>query len=41
MTEPCSPDKSVAIGCGTLIAIVVASGIFWWTAYRFVRWIVW
>ena len=33
-------EDSVAVGVGTLIAIVVASGIAWLTLFRFLRWVV-
>ena len=35
------PEESVAIGVGTLAALVIASGILWYTIFRFLRWLVW
>ena len=33
-------EDSAAIGFGVIVAVVVASGIVWFTVFRFLRWIV-
>jgi len=33
-------EDSVTVGVGTLATCVIASGIIWYTVFRFLRWVV-
>ena len=33
-------ERAFTIGVGTMIGAFIASGIMWWTGYRFLRWII-